>query len=141
MSAIRHLISIEAPPQKVYALLATSAGLASWWTADSNADAAVGGKATFGFDNKSVIFRMTIEQLDPPALVVWKCDGDNPEWVGTTLSWGIEPADGGSRLRFAQSGWKSMTDMVATCNSTWGELMYRLKAHAEGKNPGPHWRE
>ena len=34
-----------------------------------------------------------------------------------------------------------MTDMVATCNSTWGELMYRLKAHAEGKNPGPHWRE
>jgi uncharacterized protein YndB with AHSA1/START domain len=53
MSEIRHLISIEAPPQKVYALLATSAGLASWWTADSNADAAVGGKATFGFDNKA----------------------------------------------------------------------------------------
>jgi hypothetical protein len=34
-----------------------------------------------------------------------------------------------------------MTDMVATCNSTWGELMYRLKDHVEGRNPGPHWRE
>jgi hypothetical protein len=40
---------------------------------------------------------MTIEKLDPPALVIWKCHGDNPEWVGTTLSWEIEPADGGSR--------------------------------------------
>jgi hypothetical protein len=34
-----------------------------------------------------------------------------------------------------------MTDMVATCNSTWGELMYRLKDYAEGKNPGPLWLE
>ena len=34
-----------------------------------------------------------------------------------------------------------LTDMVASCNSTWGELMYRLKGFVEGKNPGPHWRE
>ena len=97
MSEIRHLISIEAPPEKVYAAVATSAGLVSWWTADSNADNTLGGNATFGSDNKSVIFRMTIEKLDPPALVIWRCHGDNPEWVGTTLSWEIEPADGGSR--------------------------------------------
>lgn len=25
--------------------------------------------------------------------------------------------------------------------SLWGELMYRLKAYAEGKHPGPHWTE
>jgi hypothetical protein len=27
------------------------------------------------------------------------------------------------------------------CNSTWGELMYRIKDYLEGRNPGPHWRE
>jgi hypothetical protein len=27
------------------------------------------------------------------------------------------------------------------CNSTWGELMYRLKGYLEGENPGPHWTE
>jgi uncharacterized protein YndB with AHSA1/START domain len=141
MPEIRHLISIEAPPETIYTALATSAGLASWWTADSTADDTVGGKAEFGFDHKSVIFRMKIETLAPGRQVVWSCRGDNPEWVGTTLTWTIEPSDGGSLLRFTQSGWRDMTDMVATCNSTWGELMYRLKASAEGKNPGPHWRE
>ncbi|HEV3498998.1 MAG TPA: SRPBCC domain-containing protein [Bradyrhizobium sp.] len=141
MAEIRHLISIEAPPQQVYAALATQAGLRSWWTADTTADDKAGGKAEFGFDKRGMTFRMTIEKLDPGRQVVWKCHGDNPEWVGTTLTWSIKPEGGGSLLRFTQSGWKDMTDMVATCNSTWGELMYRLKGSVEGKNPGPHWRE
>jgi len=141
MSEIRHLISIEAPPGKVYAALATSAGLGAWWTADSRTDDKPGGEAEFGFDKRSVVYGMTAERLDPNRQVVWKCLGGHPEWIGTTLTWTIEPEDGGSLLRFSQSGWRAMTDMVATCNSTWGELMYRLKAYAEGDNPGPHWRE
>lgn len=140
MAEIRHMIPIEAPPEKVYGALATQAGLSAWWTADTVAEDKVGGKAEFGFEGKAVTFRMTIVGLDPPRQVVWKCHGDNPEWDGTTLTWRIEPKDGGSLLRFTQSDWKAMTDMVASCNSTWGELMYRLKGYAEGKNPGPHWR-
>ena len=31
--------------------------------------------------------------------------------------------------------------MFAMCNSSWGELMHRLKGYAEGKNPGPLWTE
>jgi uncharacterized protein YndB with AHSA1/START domain len=141
MAEIRHLISIDAPPRDVYAALATQAGLRSWWTADSTTDEKTGGKAEFGFDRRGAVFRMTIESLDPGHEVVWKCHGDNPEWVGTILTWSIQSEGGGSLLRFTQSGWRDMTDMVATCNSTWGELMYRLKAYVEGKNPGPHWRE
>jgi uncharacterized protein YndB with AHSA1/START domain len=140
MSEIRHLITIEAPPQKVYAALATQAGLRSWWTADTIADEKAGGKAEFGFDRRGMTFRMTIVTLDPDRKVVWHCHGDNPEWAGTILTWTIEPVDAGSRLRFTQA-WKSMTDTVALCNSTWGELMYRIKGAVEGKNPGPHWRE
>jgi hypothetical protein len=46
---------------------------------------------------------------------------DQPEWNGTTLTWDLE--------------------MFAICNSSWGELMYRLKNYVEGRNPGPHWTE
>jgi uncharacterized protein YndB with AHSA1/START domain len=141
MSEIMHLIPIAAPPEKVFAALATQAGLRSWWTADTVADEKAGGKAEFGFDKHAFVFRMSIETLDPPRRVVWKCHGDSPEWVGTTLTWTITPTEAGSQLRFTQSGWREMTDMVATCNSTWGELMYRLKDTVEGKNPGPHWRD
>jgi hypothetical protein len=38
-------------------------------------------------------------------------------------------------------GWRSANDFFAICNSSWGELMYRLKNYLEGKNPGPRWRD
>ena len=49
--------------------------------------------------------------------------------------------ENGTILRFAQSKCKAYSDLCATCNSTWGELMYRLKDYVEGRNPGPHWKE
>ena len=36
-------------------------------------------------------------------------------------------------------GWRSTEGYFAVCNSTWGELMYRLKDYVEGKRPGPRW--
>jgi uncharacterized protein YndB with AHSA1/START domain len=141
MIEIRHQIPLNATPEKVYAALATEAGLRSWWTADAEADAAVGGKAEFGFGKRQVIFRMRIDTLEPGKEVVWTCQGDQADWKGTTLAWRIAREGDVTVLRFTQSGWKAMNDYVAMCNSTWGELMYRLKDHVEGKNPGPHWTE
>jgi uncharacterized protein YndB with AHSA1/START domain len=140
MVDIKHQIPIDATPEKVYAALATQAGLRGWWTADAEAEEKAGGKAEFGFDKRAVVFRMTVERLDPGSQVVWRCHGDPAEWNGTVLSWDIVRADGLTMLRFTQSGWDAVTDFYAMCNTTWGELMYRLKDYAEGKNPGPHWR-
>jgi uncharacterized protein YndB with AHSA1/START domain len=139
MAEIKHQIAINAPPQKVYAALATQAGLRRWWTADTTADERVGGKAEFGFDQRNTVFRMKIDQLIPGKRVVWSCLGDHPEWAGTTLTWDLEADDDRTVLRFTHGDWKSITDFCAICNSTWGELMYRLKDYLEGKNPGPHW--
>ena len=141
MADLRHQISINARPGDVYAALATAKGLRSWWTADSRSDETIGGKAEFGFSKRANVFHMTIQALDPGKRVVWTCQGNNPEWIGTTLTWTITPEADGSILRFTQSGWQAETDMFALCNSTWGELMYRLKGFAEGKKPGPHWTE
>jgi hypothetical protein len=33
--------------------------------------------------------------------------------------------------------WRAETDYFVACTTTWGELMFRLKATAEGKTPGP----
>ena len=43
----------------------------------------------------------------------------------------------GTLLRFTHGGWKSETDYFFNCNTTWGELMYRLKSAAKGKSRGP----
>ena len=139
MAEMKHQIPINATPEKVYAALATQAGLRNWWTADTNAEERVGGKAEFGFDRRGMVFRMKIEKLEPSKSVIWSCHGDHPEWAGTTLTWHIAGDGGPTVLRFTHSGWKSISDFYAMCNSTWGELIYRLKGYLEGKNPGPHW--
>lgn len=141
MADLHHQININATPDKVYAALATQEGLRGWWTADTKADEKVGGKAEFGFDKRGMVFRMKIEKLEAGKRVVWTCYGDQPEWNGTTLTWDLAPNDRGTTVRFTQTGWKAVTEMYAICNSTWGELMYRLKSYAEGRNPGPHWTE
>jgi len=66
---------------------------------------------------------------------------DHPEWNGTTLTWKIEQDGDRTSLNFTHSGWKSATEFCASCNTMWGNLLFRLKGFAEGRNPGPQWKE
>lgn len=141
MAEIKHQIPILATPDKVYAALTTQGGLRGWWTADVTIDGKVGGKAEFGFDKRQMVFRMKIEKLEPGRQVVWSCYGDHPEWAGTMLTWTMAREGDPTMLRFTHSGWKSVSDFCATCNSSWGELMYRIKDYVEGRKPGPRWTE
>jgi uncharacterized protein YndB with AHSA1/START domain len=141
MAELKHQIAIKRTPEKVYAALTTQAGLRHWWTTDANGEEKAGGKAEFGFDKRATVFRMKIEKLNPGKEVVWKCHGDNSEWAGTTLTCKISGEKGMSVLRLTHSGWKAATELYAICNSSWGELMHRVRDYVEGKNPGPHWKE
>ncbi|MBZ5578321.1 MAG: SRPBCC domain-containing protein [Acidobacteriia bacterium] len=141
MPDLLHEISVQAPPERVYAALTTPDGLRAWWTVDVTAEERVGGRARFGFNQSATVFHMRIEELTPFARVIWSCQGDPDEWKDTTLTWQIAPVEGGSILQFRHGGWRAETRLLAICNSSWGELMHRIKAYAEGKNPGPHWTQ
>jgi NAD(P)-dependent dehydrogenase (short-subunit alcohol dehydrogenase family) len=84
---------------------------------------------------------MKIEKLEPGKQVVWTCHGDQPEWNGTTLTWNIAREGDATVLRFTQSGWREITDFCASCNSMWGNLMFRLKTYAETGKVDPQWTE
>jgi len=45
--------------------------------------------------------------------------------------------DGKTLLRFTHANWQAETDYFVSCTTAWGELMFRIKAAAEGKHPGP----
>ncbi len=139
MTELHHFIEITAPTTKVYEALVTQEGMRSWWTADSHLEEKVGGKAEFGFMNRAVLFRMTIDALEPGKRVQMSCSGDHPEWKGTVLEWRLADEGGTTHLSFIHRNWREMTQFCASCNSTWGELMYRLKANLEGNNMGPRW--
>ncbi len=141
MAELKHQIAIKSTPEKVYAALTTEIGLRQWWTADVKAEDKVGGKAEFGFDQRATVFRMKIVKLNPGKEVIWSCQGDNREWAGTRLIWKISGEGSVTVVRFTHRGWKAVTELYAICNSSWGELMHRLRDYVEGKNPGPHWKK
>jgi hypothetical protein len=84
---------------------------------------------------------MILDRLIPDQEVLMSCRGDHPEWSGTTLTWRIERDGDGITLRFTHGGWKAMAPFCASCNSMWGQLMFRLKGFVEGRHPGPQWIE
>ena len=140
MADLRHSITIEAGPKKVYAAVATQKGMQGWWTRDTAMEAKVGGKAEFGFEKRAVVFRMRVEALEPGRRVALSCTGDPAEWAGTTLEWTLRPSGKATTIDFCHGNWKGMTPYAAMCNSTWGELMYRMKKFVETGKPGPHWK-
>jgi uncharacterized protein YndB with AHSA1/START domain len=134
-----HRIGIAAPAEKIYRALTTEEGIKGWWTTDVKLDPNVGGTAVFGFMQHAVEFQMRIQELTPPSLVRWQCEGGNsPDWIGTTQEFQLEPpADGEVLLKFCHGGWKSGGDHCYYCNTTWGHLLVGLKEYAERgvKNP------
>lgn len=139
MPSLKHQVSVDASPEKLYAAVATQKGMKRWWTADTRMQEKAGGKAEFGFDRRGMVFRMKIEKLVPGRKVIMTCYGNHPEWKGTKLTWTITHDGDPSTLHFVHSGWKSATDFCSSCNSMWGNLMFRLKDYVEGNGRGPEW--
>jgi uncharacterized protein YndB with AHSA1/START domain len=137
MSAeIHELITIAAPSDRVFDAISTRDGLASWWTSDVETTAA---SVTLGFERRSVIFRMKIEQSRRPELLAWSCTGEAPEWTGTRLTFAFRPENGGTAVRLTHAGWQSASDYMAACTYTWAHVLDRLKSYAENGKPVPYF--
>jgi len=136
MADIKHSIPISAVPEQVYALVATAKGFSQWWAEDVVES---GGTVELGFFKRSTVYRLRLDVGKASTHAEWVCDSGD-EWKATHLIFRLEAANSGTLLRFTHAGWKGETDYFVACTTTWGELMYRLKAVAEGKRPGPLFR-
>ena len=133
MSDIRHSIQIASTPEAIYPLIATAKGFGQWWAADITES---GGAIALGFFRRATVYRLRLILETPPVLADWVCEtGD--EWNGTHIVFRLESLPSGTLVRFTHGGWQSETSYFTNCNTTWGELMYRLKSAAEGKPRGP----
>jgi hypothetical protein len=135
MPDIKHMISIEAEPQIVYPLVATAEGFSRWWAADVTQDK-TNGNVDLGFFKRTTVYGLKPIQLVAPGQAHWLCH-TGKEWSGTRLLFDLAPSGKNTLLRFTHADWQTETDYFISCTTTWGELMFRIKSAAEGKNPGP----
>lgn len=138
MPDIRHLLQIDAPPSTVFPLVATARGFTQWWAADAHDVTGPQPGVELRFAGGQTIYRLRAETFLPPVQAAWACE-TGKEWSGTQLIFLLSPQGPGTLLRFLHSDWQQETDYFASCNTVWGELMFRLKAVAEGRTPGPHF--
>lgn len=133
MADIKHAIQIAAKPGKVYPLVATALGFGQWWASDVTEPP---GAVELRFFNRATVYRLRLQAAHSSERAEWLCDSGD-QWSGTRLIFQLETSASGTLLRFTHAGWRGETDYFVSCNTTWGGLMFRLKAAGEEHSPGP----
>ena len=134
MADIVHSIEVAAAPAAVYPLVSTGPGFRAWWAEDTAVKP--DGTVELGFFRKATVYRLRPVILERDRRAEWLCESGQ-EWSGTRLVFDLETRKAATKIRFTHGGWAQATDYFVSCNTTWGELMFRLKAAAEGRTPRP----
>jgi hypothetical protein len=135
MPDIKHSIVVDVEPRIVHPLVISAEGFSRWWASDVTEDK-TGGTVELGFFNRATTYRLQPIQIAAPGQAHWLCQ-TGKEWSGTRLLFDLTENNGHTLLRFTHAGWQAETDYFVSCTTVWGELMFRIKATAEGKTPGP----
>lgn len=151
MNHIHQKLLINAPVEKVFQAITTQEGLAGWWTPYATARPEIGTIAVFPFGD-GYFKEMEITELVPSRLLKWNCIKGDAEWIGTTLSFELEPFDAasiqgaapeindqkeqlrsatGTVLTFHHNDWADYTSMFAECSYTWGQFLRSIKLLCE----------
>lgn len=152
MPDIRHQLIIRAGAAKVYNAITTEEGLSAWWTPDTKIKPELNSVARFGF-GPHYFKEMEITEQRPYERVTWNCIAGAEEWLGTTISFELQPGDKNNLLNthpeltdqvqqqgtidnttlliFHHDGWKEYTPMFAECNYTWGRFLRSIKLLCE----------
>ena len=137
MPEINHLVVIGRLPELIFPLFADGRGFAQWWAEDVFEE--IGDWVSVGLFDRATVYRLRKTDVVPNARAVWNCESGSG-WKDTRLVFELLPRGSTSILHFSHCGWTEDSEEFRMCNTTWGELMYRLKAAADGKNRGPLFR-
>ena len=134
MPDIVHSIGVSRKPDVLFPLVSSGSGFQAWWAQDVvvKPDGAV----ELGFFGRATVYRLRAIGLEPTRKAVWECE-TGQEWTGTRLVFDLEAQSATTLVRFTHAGWARASEFFVSCNTTWGGLMFRLKAAAEGRAPGP----
>ena len=141
MSDIRHRVGIAATPERVYQAVASTEGLAGWWTRTVEGESKVGGKLRFFFgypEPGEPGATMEVTELAPQERVTWHCVQGPTEWVNTDLTFEIKPAGDETALVFTHAHWREPVEFMHHCSTKWAYFLLGLKAGLEGGRATPY---
>jgi uncharacterized protein YndB with AHSA1/START domain len=135
MPNILHRLTIDAPPERVAELVASTQGIEKWWTGHPvTGDDKLGGQLSVSFRDDGVP-AATFEVLErSPEQIVWRCVGGPDDWIETSITFAPKPRpDGGTTLLFSHEGWQQENEFMNGCSTNWAAYLMSLKSGAEGQ--------
>lgn len=140
MPDILHRISIDAPLKRVHDLLATTDGIAQWWTGrPAPGEIAVGGRFGLYFGDADRPAAVMEVISDTPEEVAWRVVDGPTDWIDTRITFVLRLAGQSSTtLLFEHSGWRQANEFMGGCSTNWGAYLTSLKNGAENGAFGPY---
>lgn len=130
MVDILHRIGVTAPLDDVYEPLATTDGIASWWTTDTTGRSEVGEKLYTRFGDAGG-FDLEVLELDPRGRVRWRVVDGPAEWIDTEIDWQLDQRGDWTILQFAHLGWREPVEFMGHCSTKWATYLLSLKELVE----------
>lgn len=124
---IEHELVIAAPIEQVFACFATARGLDAWWPATSTAEATLGGRYTFGFDE---VHQWTgiARVFEAPNAIEFEMTETEPmaDWLGTRVGAQLTAEGPHTRLHFYHRGWEGATQHERISSFCWAMYLRHL---------------
>jgi uncharacterized protein YndB with AHSA1/START domain len=127
--------TISAPPQQVFRALTDAAEIERWFASSAESHPRTGGSYTYRFEfddsSRNHTYRGEYIEVEAGRTVryPWQT-GLGP----TEVAFGLEPADGDTRVRLVHSGWGEGADWDASVEQHrqgWDAFLENLKAYLE----------
>jgi len=141
---IIHRVGIKAPATNVYAALATSEGVAAWWTKETTGVSKPGESIDFRFSTpngeKVGDIGVKVMALDPDNEVRWRVTSGPAEWIGTDLIFKLRQDGDYTIVLFSHKNWREAVEFTAHCSTKWATFLMSLRDLVEtGKGrPAPN---
>jgi uncharacterized protein YndB with AHSA1/START domain len=138
MPDILRRVGINAPIEKVYEAITTQDGISAWWTRKVSAVSEIGAIMELRFKDDSLVMKIAVENLQPPAFVKWRVLAGLPEWVCSCVEFSLKDDDGETVVLFAHRDWKQAVEFMHHCSTKWGHYIFSLKFLVEEGRGTPH---
>ena len=115
--SIEREIRVEATPEVVYEVVSSPEHLREWWPDEVDLKPVPGASGTVGFRqaDDTLVVPVTVVEAEPPRRFTfrWDYDGETATPENSLLvTFELVPVDGGTLLRFAETGWDEAAKLV-----------------------------
>jgi uncharacterized protein YndB with AHSA1/START domain len=129
MSIIHHRVGIAASSERVYDALSSLDGLSRWWAAHTTGSTRLGGIIHLPRDAGG--YAMQVSDFQAGLLVHWKCVDGPREWIGTDVTFRLQPEREQTFVQFTHGGWADGVEAIGHASTKWATFLLSLK----------HWLE